>query len=431
MESVYFWIFTALCVGAIGYGLAKPERFFEYPYFMATVFAVFILPQAVSLIRFPGVAHAEAVQSVLLMTCLCLIACFLGYLIPPSAWIAKHAATPVNPSKLYLAGLVFIGIGHFFSFLFSRTELQMAERAGLTGTGTILLFFAQLIYPGLSIAMATALRRGGWGPWLATAVAAWVPIKSVVFAGRRESAALLILSVALTLFYIRRWIPPRLAVAGAIVFALLAIPATGSYRTAMSEQNLEAVKQIDLVGNFQKFFNEESILELRNAAMIIDSVAYLGEYEFGAAYWDQMVFRFVPAQVLGKEFKEGLMINPNDGRIDEQFESKGFEISAGSTLTGMGDSFEQFGYFGCLFFLVLAVVFRTLWLTSLQPAAFFAQLLYIQTSTSAMRTVTHQTVDYLPGLAYNVIFLTLAVWYAREKEAGSRDQRAWSQKPEA
>jgi hypothetical protein len=81
----------------------------------------------------------------------------------------------------------------------------------------------------------------------------------------------------------------------------------------------------------------------------------------------------------------------------------------------MGDSFQQFGYFGCGFFLLLAVIFRTLWLTSLQPSAFFAQLLYIQTSTSAMRAVTHQTVDYLPGLVYNVIFLGLAVWYARER----------------
>jgi hypothetical protein len=90
-----------------------------------------------------------------------------------------------------------------------------------------------------------------------------------------------------------------------------------------------------------------------------------------------------------------------------------FKRSKGSTVTGMGDSFKQFGYFGCLFFALLAVIFRSLWETSLQPNTYFAKLLYIQTSTSAMRAVTHQTVDYFPGLLYNVVFLGLAVLYAR------------------
>jgi hypothetical protein len=295
-----------------------------------------------------------------------------------------------------------------------------------TGKVTIYAFFANLAFPGLSICLTTAMTRGGAVPWGATIVGVWPTIAGVIFAGRREQAMLFALAIALTLFYQRRWVPPRAAVAGALAFALLAIPATGSYRSAMAEQNLEAVKSIDLVGNFQKFLNEESILELRNAAMIIDAVGYMGDYEYGGGYWDQLVFRFVPAQLLGKDFKEGLMFRPSEDRMREQFEQKGFEISVGSTVTGMGDSFQQFGYFGCVFFLVLAVVFRTLWLTSLQPAAFFAQLLYIQTSTSAMRAVTHQTVDYLPGLVYNVIFLGVAVWYARDKEVGHASRETWS-----
>jgi hypothetical protein len=415
MESVYFWIFTAMCAGTIAYGLAKPERFFEYPYFMAGIFAVFILPQAISLLRFPGAAHPEAVNAVLLMTNLCLGACLLGYLIPPNRWIAKHASTPVNLDKLFHFGVLFILSGYFFGYLISRMTPEETGGSMWTGKVTIYGFFANLAFPGMSIALMTAMTRGGAVPWAVAALGVWPTVAGAIFAGRREQAALFMLTVGLTLFYQRRLVPPRALVAGALGFALLAIPATGSYRSAMSEQNLEAVKSIDLIGNFEKFLNEESILELRNAAMIIDAAAYMGDYEYGGGYWDQLVFRFVPAQLLGKDFKEGLMFRSTNERADQEMEAKGFQISVGSTLTGMGDSFQQFGYFGCGFFLLLAVIFRTLWLTSLQPSAFFAQLLYIQTSTSAMRAVTHQTVDYLPGLVYNVIFLGLAVWYARER----------------
>lgn len=67
------------------------------------------------------------------------------------------------------------------------------------------------------------------------------------------------------------------------------------------------------------------------------------------------------------------------------------------------------------FFAGLAIVFKSLWHASLRKDAIFAQLLYIQTSTAAMRSVTHQTVDYLPGLTYNLIFLGLVVFFARSR----------------
>jgi hypothetical protein len=92
-----------------------------------------------------------------------------------------------------------------------------------------------------------------------------------------------------------------------------------------------------------------------------------------------------------------------------------YKIPVGSTLTGIGDSFREFWYFGALFFALLAIVFKSLWHACLRRDAIFAQLLYIQTSTAAMRAVTHQTVDYLPGLTYNLIFLGLVAFFARSR----------------
>src|SRR5437879_1106538 len=194
--------------------------------------------------------------------------------------------------------------------------------------------------------------------------------------------------------------------------ATVAIPATGTYRSLHAERDWAGLKQMDLYRNFKKFLNEESILELRNAAAMIESVKATGNYEYGAGYWNHLVFRYVPAQILGTRFKDSLRIQTGWDIVQTAVTQTGFELSRGSTITGMGDAFQQFGWFGCLFFGLMGMIFRNLWAASLQPKALFEQLLYMSSCTTAMRSVTHWTLDFLPGLLYNILFLGLALIYA-------------------
>ena len=60
---------------------------------------------------------------------------------------------------------------------------------------------------------------------------------------------------------------------------------------------------MDLVGGFKRFVSEESTLELRNGAAVIESTRQTGNYEFGKGYWNTIVFRFVPAQISRRGFQ--------------------------------------------------------------------------------------------------------------------------------
>lgn len=417
MSVLQIWIFVLLASFILAKGFLKPRRFLEFPYFMAVTFVVFIFPQVISLKRFPGATPLESLTPVMVMTNLCLACCCFGYLLPPSKWIARHGSIPVKLDRLFHVGVIFIVVSTVFTYLISRMSNEETGGSSWTGRVTIYHFFSQLVYPGFAISLFTALNKKNSLAWIFTFVAAAIPVIAIVFSGRRESAALFVLTIGLTLFFHRRFVPPRFVIAAGIVFAMLAIPATAKYRSAVSQEGSVGVRKIDLIGNFNRFLNEESILELRNAAVLIYATQVRGNYDYGAAYWDQLVFRFVPAQIFGKEFKDKLMFE--EPEVDEEKEEdveigiRSFTPPKGSTLTGMGDAFKQFGYFGCLFFVLLALIFRSLWETALQPDTFFAKLLYIQTSTSAMRAVTHQTVDYFPGLLYNLVFLGMAVLYAR------------------
>ncbi|HEX4413389.1 MAG TPA: hypothetical protein VH107_07145, partial [Lacipirellulaceae bacterium] len=315
--------------------------------------------------------------------------------------------------RLFAGGIAYIAIAYFFTYLIS--DMTFEERGGGVWSGkvTIYQFFAGLIYPGLSIALSHALRTRSQSAWVVTFIAGVLPCVAIVFFGRREEAALFAMTIGLTLFFQRRRVVPRVAILGALVGATLLIPGTSQYRAAMNTGDYSRLEKFDFIDNFWQFLNKAQILELRNAAMIIEATEASGSFGFGSAYWDQMVFRFVPAQIVGRDVKEGIMFHPPKRGVELGILQSRYQRPMGTTLTGVGDSFHEFWYFGALFFAILAVVFKSLWQASLQRDAMFAQLLYIQTSTAAMRAVTHQTVDYLPGLTYYLLFIGGLVYFAR------------------
>ncbi len=412
MIAFYFWLFVALLLVPLVWMILRPERAYEFPFFMAAAFAIFILPQAYSLRLFPDGVSEQSVADVLLMSILCLAACGLGYRLTPNRSVLQHASVPVDSDRLFHVGVVFVGLGFIFSRLLGRTDVQFSDAGGMTGAATILLFFQGLAFPGFAICLMTALRRPTTVNIAASLAGIILPLQAAVI-GRREPAVLLGMTVMLGLYFGRGVKPPRWLVPVAMVVAMLAIPATGTYRGLQAEKNWGEIRQIDLVGNFKAFVTQESVLELRNAAAVIEATKATGDYQWGAGYWNHLVFRFVPAQILGAGFKESLKIKTQSRLIETGVTQAGFEVSVGSTITGMGDTFQQFGWFGCLFFALMAVIFHSLWVASLRPSAFFPQLLYISLCTVAMRAVTHWTLDFFPGLFYNLAFLSLGLLYAR------------------
>jgi hypothetical protein len=410
LTDILFWVFVLLVVSRLAPVLARPEKIYEFPQFMAATFGIFILPQAVSLVRFPGAASESAVQRVLWMGCLCVAACITGY----------HLATPSRVSrpplalhlgKLKQAGIVFVVCGLAASYLLRTINIQTNDFGGWTGPATVYGFFQQLAYPGFAICLLLMLHKWTTFSVGSTAIAAIVPLQSMIF-GRREPAALFALSIGFIVYFRLRLRPPRWLIALSLAGAMLAIPATATYRQLRLDGDWNSVRQIELLDNFRRFLNDESVLELRNAAMLIDATRRSGGYQYGAGYWNHLVFRYVPAQILGQQFKESLMIKGNAELVDRELATLGYVNPIGSTVTGLGDSFQQFGYFGCLFFALLGTFFRRMWQAASAPDSIFSQLLYIATCVSAMRAVTHWTLDFLPGIVYSTLFLGAAAWYA-------------------
>src|SRR6476660_7845478 len=137
MASFYLLLLTLLLAGVLARALASPKRFYEYPYFMAAPFVAFILPQAYSLVRFPFGTRPEAIDTVLLMTLLCVGACVLGYRAPVNRWIVENTQSPVDDRHLFRWGIFFVLCGFFFTYLISGMTSQERGGGQWTGRATI------------------------------------------------------------------------------------------------------------------------------------------------------------------------------------------------------------------------------------------------------------------------------------------------------
>lgn len=416
MLTIYFYAFVGLIVVMLAPIIWRPASVYQYPRFMAIPFAVFILPQAYAL--YHGGWGGSYLETTLLMCSLCLACCWVGYHRHAHPALLRRLEVRIDLQRFLVGGIVLVGVAWIFSSLFQWLPEEMLS-SQLTGIGTVYLFFAGLIYPGFGICLYCALKKGNVVAWGASAIAAVLPIKAVIFAGRREEAALFLVTVGLCCYFVKGIKPPRLVAIAAIAGWALIIPATAEYRSHRAEESpVEAWQELDLGESFEESLHEESVSELKNATALIAATQATGWYELGAGYWNALVFRFVPAQFVGSEVKNSLMIGGEQRSFSDFVENVlGGGMPLGTTPTGMGDSFNEFGYLGCLFFAALGYLFMTLWAAASRPSATVAQILYIQSVTSAMRTVTHQTIDFLPGFVYGLIFIGAIAWFARERTA--------------
>src|SRR5207249_1631053 len=125
---------------------------------------------------------------------------WIGYLPRAHPALLEKLNVPVNTGRFLQGGIALVAVGEFFTYKFGTLPVEDLSSM-MTGIGTIYLFFGGLAYPGFAICFYCALKQRNPVAWLATAVAAIIPIQAAIFYGRREATALFILSLGLCLFF--------------------------------------------------------------------------------------------------------------------------------------------------------------------------------------------------------------------------------------
>ncbi|MGK7952406.1 MAG: hypothetical protein AB4368_27365 [Xenococcaceae cyanobacterium] len=415
MTEFYLSLFIIASISLIGWGLIYLERAYQYPFFMGSIFVSFIIPQAFVLYNNPEPATPEALQRVFLMAFLCACMCWFGYQFSPDTKWLNKLNIEVNHKKLYQGGIFLLVIGMLAKYSIGYIDIERGGYSnGWTGTATILWFFSRLLYIALAIFLMEFLKQSNVKNFIFTSLAAYFPLMDIIYAGRRQPTMTFLLIIGLSFWFIRRSIPPRWFFVASVIAIIFLIPLFGANRQIVNDainQNWEAIESSSKRAT--EILQENNYLELKNAAILIDASAKTGRYGYGTGYWDAIVFQFFPGQWFGHELKNALQLKWSLGHFKNFF---GYFMVPGSTNTGIGDAFAEFDYFGCLVFAAIGYLYKNLWVSANYHKSTFSRLLYIGLASPAMVTITHGTQRFVQEALFQLIFIGLIVYFAREKK---------------
>lgn len=380
MNYLFLGLLITFCSFMITWGLQKRDRIYQYPFLVAGCFFVFVIPQAISLTNHPGNFTSDlAVGRLLLMCCLCVLASWIGYLLPiPKRWLLTKPLD-LNQNSLQNISIVYVFLGIIFNIVLfwlpGEGDVKITGQA--TGIFTIYIFLMRgFLYIGFPIVLINAIKNFTIKNCFLIIFALSVPFYQAVFLGRRSSFALLIFSIAIGLYFVRKVLPYRSLAIFSIIFALIVSFNIREYRNALIDKDWRSLEKVEYLKTINNFVSQEQEMELRNAALLMNFTAERGNYGWGTGYWDQLVFSFIPGQIFGKKFKNSLGIYKTTRDIHLKW-AYGYRTPTGSTITGMAEAFTQFDYFGCLLFALSAILCKWLWLRSLVWNNVFEQCLYI------------------------------------------------------
>ncbi|MDJ0688939.1 MAG: hypothetical protein QNJ41_10545 [Xenococcaceae cyanobacterium MO_188.B32] len=415
MHHFYLYLFVIICFGLLGWGMMRLERIYQYPFFMGATFISFIVPQAFSLTNNPGVVSDRALERVFLMACLCAAMCWIGYQFSPDPKLLKKLNIEIDDRKLFKAGVALMIFGHFFNFLLSRTNIETAANGNWTGRATIYVFFAKVLYIAFAIFLRQTLKDFKLKYIFCTLITAYPLLSSILISGRRQSTIAFVVIIGVLFWFVKRFTVPRFIILAFSLLGIYFIRLLGSMRGNLWG-HIATNKWEQIMSTSQDSMEvllQGKILELRNAALLMDASVMTGRHGYGTGYWDNIVFQYFPGQIFGHGLKKALQFNWGTNHYLKYLYH--YTIHPGTTFTGIGDSFVEFDYFGCLVFALIAFLFKTLWFSSNYYKSTLGTLLYAALITPAMVAITHGTGRFIQEGIFQVGVLGLVTLFARKK----------------
>lgn len=384
MNWLLITLLLVVTLWLIGMGLMRRGGIYEVPFLVGAMFLGFILPQLPALAADP-LQPPFAVERMLFFSSLCAALTGLG-------WVAglrplKHALqwTIDERGLLGLAAALSLG-GAFFYFQVSRLPPELRLATMPSGILVMYFFLARMLTFGFAMAMLCLVRRPSNLAWGIVLFDAALLVDRLVTGGRRGEFTEFLLAVLLAAWFYRGWTAPRPLALAAVVLAAVSINSAADYRTIVrQEETLDwsRISDINVVGNFLAVLDQGGP-ETRNAVERMEIIDRTRAFDYGFFHWNVIVFNFIPAQLVGAEFKESLRVSTDAQRAIN------YNPDLGSTETGMADAFASFWYLGALKFFLIAYVLARLYCSARQGWV-IPQLLYIFGITSAMLSVSHHT----------------------------------------
>lgn len=393
---------------------------YQYPFLAGCVFSVWVFPQTIGLLGAPYLPLG-ALDKALLMSGLCAWGCYLGHIAcrEPMKWFRWH----FDHRRLQAsAGMLSVGGGFFFVKVSQLADDAIYNYGGAwTGVITIYGFFSWMVTIGLVLGLVCFYARPNWLGGAIILFDLSLYMERIMFWGRRQLTVELVLIFLLSLYFFRGKVVPRVAMGIFILVAAFGLHSAGDYRGAVMGKKqgvVSSIVEIDFRKNLEELISKGGE-EFTNLVYIIEAVDRRMEFDFGLSHWNGFVRAYVPAQLLGGDFKDSLIVDSEDAA----YLVFGYISNAGgSTRTGMADSFASAWYFGAANFVIISYVMAKLFRSAMAGDT-VTQIILMLTSATTLQAITHSTDQFFMVWPKVAVFLIPVLYYARVREGRYRVTR--------
>ena len=415
MVEILFWLNVSITVGLILNGFYQATGYMQVPFLIAITSAGWYLPQAAVLLDDQTLPR-QGLITLFIMSSLCLAATWIGWRVAVGPRPLRRMKLRVPVAQLKWPTLILTLVAIAMQILImSRPDEERA--VGIwTGPLTILVFFSRIgIVSGILSCAMLLERRSPWTIALAGANSALFSMPLLITFRRSDTAQFIFLIMLCLFFVIGRRIP-RVFIAVGMIGGFAYINGVGHLRALSGayqlsdngkiESHVPTLEEISQINWFDlKMFEEAKLIsETRNAVVSMYTIDKTGSLSLGAEVWDQLIFSYVPGQLVGFDFKTSLMTGAD--LVSLATNAGGYESLTGTTWTGFTQPYHDFWFLGAFAFFLLGrymgLHFLRAHLGSLKAVCIYTALLPM-----ALEFVTHSGYYVL----INSPLLLFSIWF--------------------
>ncbi|KPK65939.1 MAG: hypothetical protein AMK73_01455 [Planctomycetes bacterium SM23_32] len=416
-----YWLFAASCALLVWQGFRQRDGMLQYPFLMGAVFTCYLLYQATGLYLHRGSVPEDAFSRMLLISALCCLACYLGYRVRPLR--QRPGSSSYSSARLMAVGVLMTCVawvayykltsltGGFFSFFTTEGGYSYEWR----GLPVRYIFFVGFAYPALVLLLVSYLERPSK---VRLAVCAWgfvVPLAFLFLRARRSVFAMVLLIGLLPVYFYRRWLPPRVVIVPGLILALLVLMLFPRYRryTQIGAEH-SGIADVSVRESLAEGLVPEGVDAFKNGVYAVGGITRMGGYGLGLGFYDDVVAHFVPRQIVGERVKADLMVR--EGWVDmARVLAYGHARPANQFYTGPASAYTEFWYFGSLFYFLLGMLFRNLWVRATRDGCVASRVLYASLIYTAMNSIAFSAFIFVSRALWTVALLGAALIWARRR----------------
>lgn len=390
-----FFIITCLIIGLCLWWRAW---IMSAPLVVALLYLLWLGPQLTA-IRSMSFELERKSDAFIDMAILCLLALLLG-------WALARPGRKRDPAQehdrhpwhgMTIALILFTMVSAVFAVALESVRVEVEGMVQWSGRATIVNFFAQVRIIPLALSAILFFRQRSKMTTLLFVANLIIVLPIALVIMRRAELIDIIVILSGSYWFARNKLPSMLLVVPVGIFAFIMI-----FIVADLRQNAERIKSAN--GQAPSIFSsavwdkidvQETLRgriaeapDVYNGIQIIDHISRRQSYTLGSVLWDRFIHQWVPAQIVGADLKASLMVGTLTSVYDEISATSSFRFQLGTTATGIGATFQEFGYMGMVFFLILGFFIGWLFRRARQGDV-WDQAIYLALLPLVMLSVTH------------------------------------------